>query len=162
GTTLRSYSCSASRFSQCLFILYGVLIFFFFQAEDGIRDFHVTGVQTCALPIYASHYFAVAFQCGFRRLVIERQRVFPRLLEIAECCLAAGIDKKPNNRRTFVGIRRKNTRRFLLPIVLVIHGHYVVQTRPRLDVDTALQQAANTYDHTNVPLAGLLLNPVTT
>src|SRR5690606_10344563 len=27
------------------------IIFFFFQAEDGIRDFHVTGVQTCALPI---------------------------------------------------------------------------------------------------------------
>src|SRR5690606_39875903 len=25
--------------------------FVFFQAEDGIRDFHVTGVQTCALPI---------------------------------------------------------------------------------------------------------------
>src|SRR5690606_40453907 len=25
--------------------------FFFFQAEDGIRDFHVTGVKTCALPI---------------------------------------------------------------------------------------------------------------
>src|SRR5690606_39566298 len=24
-----------------------------FQAEDGIRDFHVTGVQTCALPIWA-------------------------------------------------------------------------------------------------------------
>src|SRR5690606_33062243 len=28
-----------------------VLADFFFQAEDGIRDFHVTGVQTCALPI---------------------------------------------------------------------------------------------------------------
>src|SRR5690606_39615522 len=28
---------------------------FFFQAEDGIRDFHVTGVQTCALPISAGH-----------------------------------------------------------------------------------------------------------
>src|SRR6266511_4614295 len=28
--------------------------FFFFQAEDGIRDFHVTGVQTCALPIFAA------------------------------------------------------------------------------------------------------------
>src|SRR5690348_17447830 len=27
--------------------------FFFFQAEDGIRDGRVTGVQTCALPIYA-------------------------------------------------------------------------------------------------------------
>src|SRR5690606_15052026 len=29
-------------------------ICFFFQAEDGIRDFHVTGVQTCALPISAA------------------------------------------------------------------------------------------------------------
>src|SRR5207253_3449391 len=28
--------------------------FFFFQAEDGIRDGHVTGVQTCALPISTS------------------------------------------------------------------------------------------------------------
>src|SRR5260221_5115019 len=27
-------------------------VFFFFQAEDGIRDHCVTGVQTCALPIY--------------------------------------------------------------------------------------------------------------
>src|SRR5690606_34756633 len=31
----------------------GVCVFFFFQAEDGIRDFHVTGVQTCALPIWS-------------------------------------------------------------------------------------------------------------
>src|SRR5690606_39835914 len=29
--------------------------FFFIQAEDGIRDFHVTGVQTCALPILDLH-----------------------------------------------------------------------------------------------------------
>src|SRR2546426_11444413 len=28
------------------------MFFFFFQAEDGIRDYKVTGVQTCALPIY--------------------------------------------------------------------------------------------------------------
>src|SRR5256885_3824279 len=27
------------------------VLFFFFQAEDGIRDYKVTGVQTCALPI---------------------------------------------------------------------------------------------------------------
>src|SRR5256885_8382236 len=30
-------------------------LFFFFQAEDGIRDYKVTGVQTCALPILAQH-----------------------------------------------------------------------------------------------------------
>src|SRR5690606_39828840 len=34
----------------CVVVLVHVS-FFFFQAEDGIRDFHVTGVQTCALPI---------------------------------------------------------------------------------------------------------------
>src|SRR6266545_5919356 len=31
-----------------------ILFFFFFQAEDGIRDKLVTGVQTCALPISGS------------------------------------------------------------------------------------------------------------
>src|ERR1039457_7414439 len=37
---------------------YLVIDYFFFQAEDGIRDYKVTGVQTCALPIYlvADHY----------------------------------------------------------------------------------------------------------
>src|SRR5688500_19497601 len=29
-----------------------MFLFFFFQAEDGIRDYKVTGVQTCALPIF--------------------------------------------------------------------------------------------------------------
>src|SRR5215213_2137698 len=32
------------------------VFFFFFQAEDGIRDWSVTGVQTCALPIFGSLY----------------------------------------------------------------------------------------------------------
>src|SRR5207253_1153747 len=35
-----------------------IQLLFFFQAEDGIRDGHVTGVQTCALPIYN------VFVCG--------------------------------------------------------------------------------------------------
>src|SRR5256885_5324518 len=30
------------------------VFFFFFQAEDGIRDYKVTGVQTCALPIFGA------------------------------------------------------------------------------------------------------------
>src|SRR3712207_8766076 len=36
-----------SIFSTCFLFVF----FFFFQAEDGIRDIGVTGVQTCALPI---------------------------------------------------------------------------------------------------------------
>src|SRR5256885_14965508 len=35
-------------------------MFFFFQAEDGIRDYKVTGVQTCALPIYPARAVADA------------------------------------------------------------------------------------------------------
>src|SRR5699024_11815470 len=33
-----------------------LLLFFFFQAEDGIRDRNVTGVQTCALPIFSVNF----------------------------------------------------------------------------------------------------------
>src|SRR5439155_4790066 len=36
-------------------VLKSFKLFFFFQAEDGIRDGHVTGVQTCALPISARY-----------------------------------------------------------------------------------------------------------
>src|SRR5229473_5015075 len=42
------YLFFVSRFLCCV-------IFFFFQAEDGIRDKLVTGVQTCDLPIFAEH-----------------------------------------------------------------------------------------------------------
>src|SRR3712207_7685539 len=45
-----------------------LLFFFFFQAEDGIRDIGVTGVQTCALPIF-----------GHRaRLSVERHQLDDR------------------------------------------------------------------------------------
>ena len=33
-----------------------LVVIFFFQAEDGIRDSPVTGVQTCALPIFANTF----------------------------------------------------------------------------------------------------------
>src|SRR5262249_59275428 len=37
----------------CFSYVVRIFIFFFFQAEDGIRDWSVTGVQTCALPIFS-------------------------------------------------------------------------------------------------------------
>src|SRR3989454_3668863 len=37
------------------------VFFFFFQAEDGIRDYKVTGVQTCALPISSAPTLSLAF-----------------------------------------------------------------------------------------------------
>src|SRR5690606_40955511 len=45
---------------------WGVFLSFFFQAEDGIRDFHVTGVQTCALPIYRASRTTVRLTPNWR------------------------------------------------------------------------------------------------
>src|SRR3712207_1261484 len=39
------------------------MFFFFFQAEDGIRDIGVTGVQTCALPISEAHADHIVTPC---------------------------------------------------------------------------------------------------
>src|SRR5699024_12075837 len=63
----------------CCCKLFMALLFFFFQAEDGIRDRNVTGVQTCALPISAKDDFAQIWasraswkrwngECSFGRL----------------------------------------------------------------------------------------------
>src|SRR5438046_6910954 len=44
-------SCYLFFFVFFFFLFFFFFFFFFFQAEDGIRDWSVTGVQTCALPI---------------------------------------------------------------------------------------------------------------
>src|SRR3989442_7561832 len=48
------------------------IYFFFFQAEDGIRDADVTGVQTCALPIY------LRSQHGYSRRVLRELAQNPK------------------------------------------------------------------------------------
>src|SRR6266542_6712261 len=49
------------------------LAFFFFQAEDGIRDATVTGVQTCALPIYFLRLLNVSIRGSQRRNAKQRR-----------------------------------------------------------------------------------------
>src|SRR5256884_7849333 len=61
-----------------LFPSFAILFFFFFQAEDGIRDVAVTGVQTCALPISMSNVF----------LVRDERLLTPRL---DRCGVAGGM-----------------------------------------------------------------------
>src|SRR2546426_4606810 len=59
------------------------LFFFFFQAEDGIRDYKVTGVQTCALPI--------SFMAGLRGSYTDR----PDTLESAIRHLSTVVERDP-------------------------------------------------------------------
>src|SRR5690606_40163360 len=66
--------------------------FFFFQAEDGIRDFHVTGVHTCALPIFADaaraiYWFNPLFWILSRRLRRESEHAADN------AALGLGIDR---------------------------------------------------------------------
>src|SRR5690606_40061752 len=59
-----------------------VVVRFFFQAEDGIRDFHVTGVQTCALPIslpVVAHGLRGAAQAVNHVQVVIRSKVGKKL-----------------------------------------------------------------------------------
>src|SRR3989442_15138088 len=52
------------------------LLFFFFQAEDGIRDADVTGVQTCALPIlYAALHRVEQIRLGRSNQLIEAWQI---------------------------------------------------------------------------------------
>src|SRR5438093_6277659 len=86
------------------------LFFFFFQAEDGIRDWSVTGVQTCALPISPSPavvreavpaYGTDAFGAA-RRAQLERDlaRSPAERLRIAEAAArTARAHRAPRGRR---------------------------------------------------------------
>src|SRR3712207_8210321 len=68
---------------------------FFFQAEDGIRDIGVTGVQTCALPISAEIAHADAIHPGYGFLSENAQ-----FAEIVELHNIIWIGPKPEHIRT--------------------------------------------------------------
>src|SRR6266446_7926969 len=78
--------------------------FFFFQAEDGIRDYKVTGVQTCALPIWPA---PGTTSTGGQRLVIRALeptwvRVQTDEGRIAEELLPAGASREWAAERRFL------------------------------------------------------------
>src|SRR5690606_39656368 len=58
--------------------------YFFFQAEDGIRVFRVTGVQTCALPILFGEAGPLMMRAGTGGLVDARNRIMAHFLDQSE------------------------------------------------------------------------------
>src|SRR5207249_8369915 len=75
---------------------------FFFQAEDGIRDRNVTGVQTCALPIYLGRppHFPVEHHERSRALGVERAAV--QQVRQGPDRREAVVERVQHVRRTFV------------------------------------------------------------
>src|SRR5256886_14149108 len=71
----RKYRSDITLFLGTLLVMCVLFCFFFFQAEDGIRDLTVTGVQTCALPISEAGPLGGLFG---RRLYQALARVLPR------------------------------------------------------------------------------------
>src|SRR2546425_2613514 len=90
-----SVSCVRSYESRLIF-------FFFFQAEDGIRDKLVTGVQTCALPISP---FRAIFQ---RQLDAGKSHGTERLRRAAEVSDSAWARRRENAKQD----RMKRSTRF--------------------------------------------------
>src|SRR5207248_7024964 len=64
-----------------LSLIFCVLFFFFFQAEDGIRDRTVTGVQTCALPISSRTTIFAARRVAPPDLIVPADASAPRMNE---------------------------------------------------------------------------------
>src|SRR5699024_11528749 len=58
----------------CLLYMF-VCFFFFFQAEDGIRDRNVTGVQTCALPISSAVWLLNELGLGFSEKYLNKMDI---------------------------------------------------------------------------------------
>src|SRR3712207_7772840 len=81
----------------------GVLSFFF-QAEDGIRDIGVTGVQTCALPIFQPPEAAPARSGVWSTLQLLRED--PRLLWLCAALTLFGLNQMAAAFYTTYAIRR--------------------------------------------------------
>src|SRR5688500_20392038 len=65
--------------------------FFFFQAEGGIRAYMVTGVQTCALPIYA---VGIEFARAAISISILRNLIVEELEKIHALCAARSEERR--------------------------------------------------------------------
>src|SRR2546426_2296129 len=70
-------------------------IFFFFQAEDGIRDYKVTGVQTCALPISLDDHPLARRKAGFDRHAVRFGDTHIHLAQRDSPVLVDDVDESP-------------------------------------------------------------------
>src|SRR5690625_7948859 len=102
-----------------------ILFLFFFQAEDGIRDGHVTGVQTCALPIYFGSLDSIvkAAKAGVKTgglspkraaTIIDVEATLYKTLERSEE-RRVGKESRSRSRRLY---KKKRMKRHFQPLII--------------------------------------------
>src|SRR5256884_6694735 len=105
-----------------IIICWFVIFFFFFQAEDGIRDVAVTGVQTCALPISDRWHTEKLVRAGVssanlrgrdsRQLPLIAERMSHRTRAgCGQACLEAPDDTQPTRAWSAEGLAPRCQRR---------------------------------------------------
>src|SRR2546425_4611946 len=85
------------------------ICFFFFQAEDGIRDKLVTGVQTCALPIWSAEAIE-SLRPGEQECGFVRERWVPINRLTRRCRSTSGAHRLPLSTRSPLRRSRLNAR----------------------------------------------------
>src|SRR5688572_31982144 len=85
------------------------MFFFFFQAEDGIRDLTVTGVQTCALPISEEAPIRWAADIGADRVELYTEP-FARAFEHGDTAGRASFEAYANAARLAASLRSEERR----------------------------------------------------
>src|SRR5690606_40953316 len=123
------------------------------QAEDGIRDFHVTGVQTCALPILAEHE-------GVPVVRVDLTPIYDQLLAALETAVSPADVAAPEQR---VRLTRANLKPRLrmatLYYIANLHNYLVVATGNRSELHVGY---CTKYGDTGdiLPLGGLVKRQV--
>src|SRR5205823_6764525 len=84
-------------------LLYCLFVFFFFQAEDGIRDKLVTGVQTCALPIFFAASMNVFAHLSNFWACSRRPGARPEIRQVGEDVHRRGENERRRPRREQIG-----------------------------------------------------------
>src|SRR5207249_2095471 len=110
-------------------VVFFISFVFFFQAEDGIRDRNVTGVQTCALPILISggeeDLANLVLRLAISQMIAERAGQPLALLVLDE--IFGSLDD--SRRRHVIGLLRRLADRFP-QVILITH---IEQVREGLD-----------------------------
>src|SRR5258708_22276734 len=86
------------------------MFFFFFQAEDGIRDDLVTGVQTCALPISLLTYDSWKFRTTYASLHAQDAGNFPKTFPLTPPTSAGRSVNMTGTLRAGSGVRSEERR----------------------------------------------------